>query len=170
MIFKKNNPGFTLVELTVVLMIVCFLSAATMGLFVSLRSIVIKADLELLEYACWFQQQKALATGEQQMIHFDENQNRYHVDTTVEDLSSGVTFGIGKKLLGSPGNPVRFVQKPVTFVANRMIFYPNGSMSAGSVYLKTDQDQNYAFTSAVSPVASLRMYRCDTKGWKRIDE
>lgn len=170
MIFKKNNHGYSITELSIVLVLVCFLCTVTMGLFISLRKIVIGAEIESLQNACWYLQQRALATGEQQHIRFDEKNNNYVVGNIVEQLSSGITFGASKKMLGSPGNPVRAIQKPITFADNRMTFFPNGTISAGSVYLKTESEQNYAFTSSVAPIASFRMYRSNEKGWQRIDD
>ena len=67
---------------------------------------------------------------------------------------------------GPPCAPTEVIKQPITFKGNKIIFNPDGIISAGSIYVVDATGRSmYALTSGVTPVSYLRMYRYDNGTW-----
>lgn len=151
-------------------MLICFVCTLSSRIATSLYTILVRVELDKLMTACWYVQQRALATGEQQSLVLHPEDASYSVGSITEKLPTGVQFGSPKQLLGSPGSPTSIIKKPITFSSNTIIAYPTGVLSAGSMYITTNNAETYALTSGVGAVSYLRMYQFNKNEWKRIDE
>ncbi len=126
-------------------------------------------QIELLFMLCEHLQQVAMLTNQQQEVHFDTAQHTYAHDVRVQQLPAHVHFGVPNGLQGPPAAPRAPVRSPVTFPRKLLVFHPDGTMQAGTVYL-TDSKREcaYALTVPVSAVSYLRLYRYDN-GWQLIE-
>jgi prepilin-type N-terminal cleavage/methylation domain-containing protein len=163
------KSGFTLIEVMVVLAL--FLLIATLGMMQLsfLDNTIVHTEIDKLAMTCSYLQQKAIARNSDQILVCDTEKNKYRGDNVNETLSSRVCFGFLPNVLGSPGSPVRVINKAITFADSSIHFYPTGTISSGTLYLTDKNKKNmYALSNAVSQVSYLRLYRYDGK-WKLLD-
>jgi hypothetical protein len=79
-----------------------------------------------------------------------------------------VRFGILPHVKGPPSSPMHALTIPITFSAQKIIFYPDGIISPGIIYLIDRNRQDiYAFSSGIAHASFLRKYRYDGK-WHLI--
>jgi len=96
--------------------------------------------------------------------------HRYTFGAVDEQLPKSIRFGAPAEVKGPPATPMRPVDSPITFKNAQITFYPDGIISAGTVYLTdTDQKTCYALTCGVGSVSFLRAYRYD-KGWQLLSD
>lgn len=109
-----------------------------------------------------------MITGKQERLSFNVKANTYSFDGCTYTLPRSICYGCGKGIQGPPSCHNRFLEHPITFVNDSIIFYSSGIIQSGSVYL-TDIDKSvmYALSVPVSQVSFVRMYRYDTK-WVEI--
>jgi len=75
-------------------------------------------------------------------------------------LPAKVFFGFMPGAKGPPASANKLILKSITFTNNRIIFYPTGIISAGTVYLIDQAKQvMYALSNGVSQISFLRTYR-----------
>ncbi|MDZ4149882.1 MAG: GspH/FimT family protein [Methylicorpusculum sp.] len=132
----------------------------------------VRTELEKLQALCGYAQQKALMTNMAQTIVLDATGtiHRYTFGAVGEQLPQSIRFGAPAEVKGPPATPTRFIDSPITFKNAQITFYPDGIISAGTVYL-TDIDKKicYALTCGVGSVSFLRAYRYD-KGWQLLSD
>ena len=160
--------GFSLIELLVVLFIISILSsliALNIGILSTTHA---PAELNLLHACMVTCQQKAIASGKQQSMHFLVAENGYRSDNQTHYFAKKVRFGIVETVKGPPSHPITLLNAPVTFSNNTVIFYPDGIITAGTVYLVDHRKKLYALSSGVGNVSFLRKYRYDD-AWKLMD-
>ncbi len=168
MSFSKR--AFSLIELMVVVSLIGLLVILTVANVSFFASGYTRIELEKLYAICRYAQQKALMTNTAQTItlHAQGDRHSYDFGALQEQLSKSVIFGVPAGVKGPPATPTKIIESPVTFQHSQIIFYPDGIISAGTVYL-TDADKKtlYALTNGVSQVSFLRAYRYD-KGWQML--
>lgn len=112
-------------------------------------------------------QRRALVMRQKQILYFDIAHNAYTFEDRTHTLAKGVQFGI-MPVKGPPASPSKPLEKALTFKNNQIVFYPDGVIEAGSVYLTNDKkDQLYALTVAVAPYSYLRTY-CYADTWRLL--
>lgn len=160
----------SLIELVVVLA-GCMMLVLCSTQFVSVvQRITARAELGLLALTIRTEQQTALLTGtEREVVFCCNNQaaapqgvaaDSYRTRVQLHTLARGVTFGAPPGALGSPADPCKPITKPITFVNNKLICYPQGTIQAGTIYLAAPAyGQYYALTSSVAQHAFLRLYQ-----------
>ena len=155
-----NKQGFTLIELSVVLALFLLLSFFSQMSINFLDRMVLHTEIEKLQTICRYLQQCALVSNKEQELVFSQNNKSYRYNNHNETLSAKVFFGFIPKVKGPPASANKLIQKPITFINNRIVFYPTGIISAGTVYL-TDQKKQvmYALSNGVSQISFLRTYR-----------
>ncbi len=154
----KNSAGFTLLELLIVLSLVT-LSAGLGFAWVSVFDrFMVRLELDTLYTHCMRLQQEAQLTGQTKELIFDRVRQRYQIGQKQYVLSSHVRFAERAEVQGPPSQS-RGHQLGITFVKNKMIFYPDGIISSGTVYL-TDKAKKYlyALSVGVSQVSYVRKY------------
>jgi len=129
---------------------------------------VVKSELDLLHTTCMYLQQSALESGEVQILQFDLETNSYSFEKQIKQLKLPVQFGIAGTALGPPSNPYNKIKDPITFQKKQIMFYPEGIISSGTVYL-TDRDKKslYALSNGIAHISHLRKYRYTGK-WELI--
>lgn len=158
--------AFSLIEVIVVLCLCSFITTLVITNFSFLDATIVRAEMDTLAIICNYLQQLALATNTESVLIFNEQSNSYMFGKYKEKLSQRVRFGVLPGIQGPPGNPHSLVSKAITFPEQKIIFYPTGIISAGTVYV-TDKKGTcqYALSNAVSQVSHVRIYKYD-RNWK----
>lgn len=96
----------------------------------------------------------------QELVINPEN-GSYSTKKTTVFLKSGLQFGKPSITLSQN------INGKTSFAHNKIVFYPSGIISAGTVYFtRTDSSRMYAISSAVSSISFLRKYQYDGS-WKQ---
>src|SRR3990167_7814836 len=103
-------------------------------IFYNDRSLV-RYELDALYLNIMACQQKAYITGQQQEIVFDGEHNQYICGGVRYVLPKSVKFGYKDGMFGPPALPMGMIKHSVTFPHNILICYPDGILSAGTLYL-----------------------------------
>lgn len=159
-IAKNKKHGYTIIELLVVVAILAILTSLAIPGLLFLKQNSISLEIDKLQIICQSLQKKAVSIGQKQYLSFNVANHSYFYDNHFERLSQGVFFGIIPGVKGPPANPKELITSPVTFPGQKIIFYPNGTISAGTTYL-TNQQNNllFAITIPVSQVSFIRKYK-----------
>jgi prepilin-type N-terminal cleavage/methylation domain-containing protein len=157
---KYNSAGFSLLELSVVLLLIALLAMLTGAQTSFLDRIVIRSELEQLYTTCYYLQRCAMAHNKSEQLIFDIPHNRYRYHQTEHTLPAQICFGTSSGMKGPPSSPDHLVTNPISFKNNTIIFHPNGLIEPGTVYITdTKQRYSYALSSAVAQVSYLRKYQ-----------
>lgn len=163
------QAGTSLVELIVVISLMAMLLTVVGRFSLAAHDYLLHSQVRVLFLACRYAQQRALARSGREEINFDLEKKTYRCCQITEHLAPGVLFGTSRPVYGPPGKPSRLIQKPISFMGEKIVFYPTGIMQAGTVYL-TDvhKKATYALSNAVSAVSHMRIYRLDGKKWNQL--
>jgi hypothetical protein len=150
--------------LLLAIFIVC-ISKLVVG-FSMFQQYTVRAEIEKLQALCIYLQQQALVSNKPLELKFDIINRRYASGEIKNILPIGVMFDFMPNVKGSPGVEYAPVVKAITFADNRIIFYPDGTISAGTLYL-TDSKKTllYALTSGVGATSYIRSYRYHQGAW-----
>ena len=155
-----NKQGFTLIELAVVLALFLLLTVLVQVNINFLDRMIAHTEVEKLYTICRYLQHCALVSNKQQELVFNQADKSYHYDNHNETLPAQVSFGFMPGAKGPPAAASKLIHNAVTFTNNRIIFYPTGIISAGTVYVTDHAKQvMYALSNGVSQISFLRMYR-----------
>lgn len=156
----SNSNGFTIVEVGIVLALFTLIATLALVNFSWMDRVSVRAELDTLYATCHYLQQRARATNSPQELLFDVANNTYRYANASYCLPHRIQFGTIPGIKGPPASPNQVVAKPVTFVGNKIVFYPEGIIQAGAIYLKDVKNQvQYALSSGVAPVSYLRKYQ-----------
>lgn len=154
------KEGVTLIELVVVLAGLMLLVLFGGQCVSTVQRIAARAELGLLVLTMRTEQQTALLTGSERTITFNKDGSGYATGTSAHTFQRGVVFGAPPGALGSPSNPRKPITKPITFLDNTVICYPQGTVQSGTIYLAAPAyNQYYALTSGVAQYSFLRLYK-----------
>lgn len=128
----------------------------------------ITRDMRTLATIIIYAQHCALSSYSPQEIHFDIEHHSYQYQSHSIKLSDGICFGLLPGVKGPPSHPRTVLITPITFENHALILYPNGTVSAGTIYL-TDNMYMYALTVPVGYVGHVRTYRYDNT-WVEIHD
>lgn len=166
---KYARSGFTLMELMISISLCLLLCAISTVSLHFLQKNTVKAEMYLLISVCTYLQQQAIATREIQELLLDPALGSYSFNGHEHVLASGVCFDVALNAFGPPSAPYKLLQKPITFKDNKIIFYPEGMMSAGMIcFTNSDHTMLYALSNAVAHVSYMRRYRYDGR-WESIN-
>ena len=114
-------------------------------------------------------QQSAMTSGISKILHIDRERNEYTFFNEKVSLSSFVRFGYLKGAKGPPSDPTKLINFPITFDGGDVVFYPDGKIRPGAVYLIDEQEQVcYALTVPIAHTSSIYKYRYNHVCWERI--
>jgi type II secretory pathway pseudopilin PulG len=156
---KNKQPGSTIVELLVVIAVLAILTSLTIPGLAFLKQNSIGLELDKLQIVCQLLQKKAVSTGQKEYLSFNPNEHSYFYLNHFEKLADGLFFGVIPGVKGPPANPKDTITNPITFPGQKITFYPNGTISAGTAYLTNAQNKLYAITVPVSQVSFIRKYQ-----------
>jgi prepilin-type N-terminal cleavage/methylation domain-containing protein len=163
-----KKTGFTLVELSMSLVLLATLLFLTgvQGRF--LNQLLIRSELERLYSVCYYLQHYAMMSGESHQLTFDVENNRYTYCDTTHQMPRHVQFGTEQGVKGPPSTPNAVITAPITFKGNCIVFHPTGILQSGTVYLTNTQKQyTYALSCGVTQVSYVRKYQYNRK-WELI--
>jgi type II secretory pathway pseudopilin PulG len=153
-----KKVGFTLFELTIVILIVSILCGIGISKLSFLSRVAAKAELEKMYALFMLLQNTAISTGKPEIVTFQPAASTYTHAIFTEKLLPGVQFGTIEGVLGPPATPTSPLKTPITFANNRLTFYPTGSRSAGSLYI-TDKQKNSLYALTCPIAGPMRMYK-----------
>ena len=165
---KYFRSGFTLLELMVAVSLCMIVACVSMMSFRSLEKSTVQTELNLLCAACNYLQQHAIATNTIQELSIDAAHNSYAFNGHEHTLAKGVCFDVALSAFGPPSAPYKLLEKPITFKENKILFYPEGMMSAGMIcFTNSNHSILYALSNSVAHVSFLRRYRYDRE-WQAL--
>lgn len=188
--YGQTRSGVTLIELIVTLALVMLM--AGLGVQVALRAdnLFVCAEIEHLRALIIYLQQKARLERRQQVLTFDLDNQSYKYTTTQYKLGHSVVFcsppvslhdslenkldnklyknKSDKNYKGDTGKKEK-KHTPSTFKHNSIYCYPDGTISAGTVYLAHRQRMRhtsyYALTCGVGHISYIRIYCYKNNTW-----
>ncbi len=158
------KQGIVLIEFAVVIALLICIAFLSMGMIALTNHAYVRAELEKFSACVHYLQRKAQLEKKQIILHIDTQKNRYYGSGIMHSLSRGVMFGIQLQVKGPPATEQALLAQAVTFKEQKIFFYPDGTLSAGSIYF-TDTKKSclFALTCAVAQVSYIRTYRFDKK-------
>jgi hypothetical protein len=169
MIFGAHRSGFSLINLLIVCSALGILISLAVNHTSFMNRSILRVELEKMYALFFYLQHLAIARNQQEVLTFDMATNSYCSDHHTERLPPGFKFGFLPHAFGPPSKPIKEITTSITFVDNKAFFYPDGTFSAGTIYMvDTDHMTMYALTSAVSPVSFIRKYRYVQSSWNPI--
>ncbi len=172
-----SKSGLTIIELTIAIALIAIIASLVLANTSFMNRFMVRAEVEKLASACRYLRQLAMTTNTQQKLVFDLQNNSYSTTSVrPEDLrdngyklSSCVRFGTGNRLiLGPPSAPTKQIVEPITYPKHEIVFYPDGIISSGLVYMSdTSGKYVYAMSTPVSGISFLRTYVYDG-AWKIV--
>lgn len=148
-----------------------FLCTLGIQFYASYKSAGILIELNRLYAALVYVRRKAILEGRVQRVLCSQKSASYVIDGEEKKLS-GASFGILEKVQGPPGKPRRTLITPITFQENTLKAYPDGTLSAGALYMtNVDRSCLYALTTDASAITGLRRYRYEnlSSRWELIE-
>lgn len=156
--------GFSLIELLVVLAIILLISSMASINTHYLNKAVVHTEIDLLYNTCCYLQHTAMATNQKQELSFDGARQSYSHNGEKLELPQAVQFGILPHVKGPPSSPSHVLTMPITFAHEKIVFYPDGIISSGIIYMVDSNHQDiYALSSGIANASFLRKYRYDGK-------
>lgn len=166
---KYTSCAFTLIELTITLALIVCLVSISFPVILNTSRLYVANQARNLQATCWALEQQAIAQNKQIELYLNQAANFYVWAEQVVKLAPKVKFGVIDGVLGPPSSPQKEIQRAVTFAENKIIFYPDGRISPGSVYLVDDMNRIlYAVTVSVASVSYVRLYRYVNNHWHQF--
>lgn len=160
----NSNSGFSLIEMMVVIALIMLIVNLAHINTNYLQKAVVHTELDVLYNTCCYLQHVAMATNQKQELLFDVVGQSYMHGEQKHALPHVVQFGILPNVKGPPSLPMHFLTMPITFSHQKIIFYPDGIISAGIIYFIDENQQDiYALSSGIAHTSFLRKYRYDGK-------
>lgn len=181
MLVHKNH-AFSLIEMMVVLTLTIILCSLSIPLFlIDKTEQTITQELEKIEVIMIFMRQQAMAQNQELTLRLEPSTNSYAItkDNHVMryTLAPTIVFGFVPGTYGPPSNPITTIQQAITFPLQEkcsiVTFFPSGSISSGTLYLKDKNNTKCiigALTCNVAQVSYIRKYVYKNHTWKLINE
>jgi type II secretory pathway pseudopilin PulG len=178
---KKSNQNthgrsFTLIEVMLCIGIVLMLLSMGLPSSAFYTQALLYREIDLLYATCSYLQQASIAAGKKHILYINKKERLYFyllrgIRTIKHSLYSEIDFGSLPESLGPPASPNHLIVDPITFPTEdkknyTITFYPDGTISAGSIYVRTKR-HNFmaALTYQVGGISSLRTYRYQQGMW-----
>lgn len=160
--------GYTLLELVAVLAIIGLIGVCALAHVKRMNALMLEADARLLASTILYLQHEARATGLAQELVCDVHHQKYEYSGSSVTFSGSTIYGSMPGAFGPPADPREPINKPVTFVGNRVRVHPNGTISAGCIYLASkDGSTCFAVSCSVGKGHMMKLYRYNN-GWELL--
>lgn len=164
----KARSGISLIEVCITLALISLATMLTLHVIPNMQHGFARSDMQALYQAIIYTQRHAILQRKKEIFTFYPEQGTYSFCDTLHTLSKEVHFGTLPDVLGPPASPHTPLTTACTFKDNQIIMHPDGTMSAGAIYITdTNQQRLYACTIAVAPYAYVRRYRWQKK-WQKL--
>ena len=166
----KNARAFSLIELLVTISILGIIVFLVIPRRTVHNSLFLNTELNNLFTTFTYLQQKATARNAIEKLTVNQKNNTYSYTqeqkSITHTLDPHIRFGFLPDTKGPPATPKKQIHAPVTFRSATVVFFPNGTISPGTIYL-TDQEQKnmHALTSSMAPVSYVRKYAYTDGKW-----
>ena len=167
----NSDTGFFILEVAAVIFVIILVIAMSWPFLWFHDKLGIQHDLQKIYNAVLYLQQKAKSNFETEYLTFDIAKRTFTYNQQTYTLSSNVDFGTAPGIKGPPSAPKKDILTPITFDSKRIAFYPDGTISAGIVYMfDRKTKETFALTSSVSYISFIRKYKFIIgSGWTLID-
>ena len=166
-----KQQGYALFQLGIVLALLLIICTLSLPRFSFLQHRLVRTEIEKIMLMFRYIQRMALACNQDQYLQLYLQQGWYQGVGHREYLPVGVKFFVLPGVYGPPSHPHKALTRPTTYKNDRVTFYANGIIQAGTIYLTDKNNQvMYALSSAISPIAYIRAYRYDiaSKEWVSV--
>ena len=160
---KINKRGVTFSELLVTLALIMLIAGLGMQVVISSARWFVRAEVEHLRALILYLQRKARLEKRQQVLKLDIYTHSYSYNNTRYIFSHGIVFDVPPIALREQTKQARKIS---TFKHNSIYFYPDGTISAGTVYIADKRySRFYALTCGVGYISYIRMYYYTHNAW-----
>jgi len=169
----NKTEGFALIELSLVIALMIMVTMLAVQGFSFYQRLILHAELDKLYTFFLATARKAAVDNQTYTIRFDAPQHSYTTrnahNTTTYKLPEGVIFGLLPGIYGPPAQPKAAVRSPVTFEKQQTIFYADGRIQPGTVYITDAKKQwQYSLSVPVGTISYIRRYRYQHKKWELV--
>ncbi|MBD3273494.1 hypothetical protein GF385_04060 [Candidatus Dependentiae bacterium] len=169
------HKAFSLFEILITIAAIFIFVTLTIPKFSFIDKFILQNEVDKLFTTFSYLQQKAIAQNNVQELIFDLNKNGYYFlekgNKKFCILPNKVLFGVLNNVLGPPSSPKKKIKFPISFeklnvYKFRVIFFPDGKISSGSVFL-INKNKNHlmALSCPVSPFSCIRKYKYENNRW-----
>lgn len=158
--------GFMLFEATMVLAMVAILCAIGAFGYDTLKKRSFIHDQAMIGLLLAAASARAQSLHAEQSIMIDRAESAFFFDQQRYLISSPYRFGLLPDVYGPPSAPTSLVTNAITFMHDRIVAHPDGTLQSGTLYI-TDGTVQYAITTPVSAFSYLRAYRYKDRSWQR---
>lgn len=156
-----KNKGSSLIELTTTITVIVIIYAIAIPALSYVNKTMLNLELENIYTLFTYLKQKSITSNQAHKLVFNVKQNSYTYQINnkkvLRKLPYNLKIEILEKSFGPPSKKTGPLNKPVTFVNNTVIFYSDGKISPGSLYLKSGNNM-VAITCPISQIAYIRKY------------
>jgi prepilin-type N-terminal cleavage/methylation domain-containing protein len=155
-----KQPGFTLIEIVIVLSIMGILAVLSTTAFSGLQHhLLFQKTCRELTSDLRIVRQMALTKQMTYTVTFDSLTRSHTLPSGRKVLQTGTGFGYPGGVEGPPSDP-QPLRDPdgISFPNNRAVFYPRGQNSLGTLYV-TDRRETAAVTLAITGRTRLWYWR-----------
>ncbi len=156
-----RNKGFSLIELTITITVIVIVYAIAIPTLSYVNKTMLNLELKNIYILFTYLKQKSITKNQIHKLVFNVKKNFYTYQINdrkvLRKLPYNLKIGILEKSFGPPSKKTGPLNKPVTFINNKVIFYPDGKISPGSLYLKSGNNM-VAITCPISKIAYIRQY------------
>lgn len=165
------STGFFILEISVAIFVIMLLVVMVWPFLWFRDQLGAQHDMQVLYNSVMYLHQRAKSNFKLKSLEFDQKNRSFKYNNQSHTLSSGVEFGSIPDIKGPPSSPKKQIDNPITFEGNKILFYPDGAISAGTVYLvDKKKHQIFALSISVSYISFIRKYKYVPKsGWQQIE-
>lgn len=166
MIRRTAHNGFMLLEMSIAFALLLIIVALSIPHIGFLQKHVVRSEIEKIRTFFHYVQHKAIASNTDQTVYLHEN--GYVYGGTHTAFAACIQLGALPGVYGPPAHPTHAITKPHTFKGNSIIFYRDGTIQPGSLYIQeTARACMYALTIPVGEISYIRTYRYEKK-WELV--